>query len=43
VPYSVGAYCAEKAVNGSDTMKAFAAETAVFGHYAEIYFDNLQK
>ena len=43
VAYSVGAYCADKVVNGSDTMKAFAAETVVFGHYAEIYFDNLQK
>ena len=43
VPYSVGTYCVDKVANGSDTMKAFAAETAVFGHYAKIYFDNLQK
>ena len=43
VPYSVGAYCADRVAYGSDTMKVFAAETAVFGHYAEIYFDNLNK
>ena len=39
ISYSLGAYCADQAVNGSATMKMLAQETAVYGSYAKAYFD----
>jgi regulator of RNase E activity RraA len=42
ISYSLGAYCKDQIANGSDTMKAFAAETAVYGFYAKAYFASLE-
>ena len=36
--YSIGAYCVDRAANGSVAMQSFAAATAVYGHYAKAYF-----
>jgi hypothetical protein len=38
ISYSLGAYCKEQIASGSDTMKEFAKETAVYGYYAKSYF-----
>ena len=38
LPYSLGAYCVDRIANGSATMQAFAAATAVYGYYAKVYF-----
>lgn len=38
ISYSLGAYCKEQISGGSDTMKEFAKETAVYGYYAKAYF-----
>ena len=38
VAYSLGAYCQDRIDNGSETMKALAMQTAVYGHYAENCF-----
>lgn len=38
LPYSLGAYCVDRAANGSETMRVFAAATAVYGYYAKQYF-----
>ena len=42
ISYSLGEYCKDQIANGSETMKAFAAETAVYGHYAKAYFASLE-
>ena len=36
--YSLGAYCVDRAENGSENMQALAAATAVYGYYAKQYF-----
>lgn len=41
ISYSLGTYCQDRIANGSDTMKAFAAQTAVYGYYAKAYFADL--
>ena len=38
ISYSLGQYCKEQIAGGSETMKAFAMETVVYGYYAEAYF-----
>ena len=38
LPYSLGAYCADRVTNGSAAMQSFASATAVYGYYAENYF-----
>ena len=41
IAYSLGAYCLDRISKGTETMKAFAAETIVYGYYAKTYFANL--
>ena len=41
IAYSLAAYCQDRIANGSETMKAFATETVVYGYYAKDYFANL--
>ena len=41
IAYSLGAYCLDRIAKGTETMKAFAAETVVYGYYAKDYFANL--
>lgn len=38
IAYSLSAYCQDRIANGTDTMKPFAACTAVYGYYAKEYF-----
>lgn len=38
LPYSLGAYCVDRATNATGTMQPFAAATAVYGYYAKAYF-----
>ena len=38
IAYSLGAYCQDRIANGTETMKAFATETVVYGYYAKQYF-----
>ena len=40
IAYSLAAYCLDRIAKGSETMKAFAAETIVYGYYAKDYFAN---
>lgn len=40
LPYSVGAYCADRAVSGGADMQVFAKATAVYSWYAKSYFAN---
>lgn len=39
LPYSLGAYCADRAENGSVAMQLLAKATAVYGYYAKEYFN----
>ncbi|MBE6924504.1 MAG: hypothetical protein E7466_04610 [Ruminococcaceae bacterium] len=41
IAYSLGRYCEGIAGNSSNTAQALAAKTAVYGYYAERYFDYL--
>ena len=41
ITYSLGSYCRDQIVNGSDTMKAFAEATVVYGDAARTYFVNI--
>ena len=38
IAYSLAAYCLDRIAKGTETMKAFAAETIVYGYYAKQYF-----
>ena len=38
LPYSLGAYCVDRAANSTGTMQALAKATAVYGYYARQYF-----
>ena len=38
IAYSLATYCLDRIANGSETMQAFAARTAVYGYYAKEYF-----
>ena len=40
IAYSLGAYCLDRMSKGTETMKAFAAETIVYGYYAKNYFSS---
>ena len=40
IAYSLGAYCLDRINKGTETMKAFAAETIVYGYYAKNYFSS---
>ena len=41
IAYSLAAYCLDRIAKGSETMKVFAAQTVVYGYYAQEYFANL--
>ena len=38
IAYSLAAYCLDRINKGTETMKAFAAQTVVYGYYAKQYF-----